>query len=74
LSRALNLAMSAKAVRQHCEEQSVGVSSVEELSSGGVRLVCMSSDGAAQVRRSLKAKLIEGDTVRTRIRPAMGSR
>jgi hypothetical protein len=61
-------------VRKHCEEQSVGVSSVEELSSGGVRLVCMSSDGAARVRRSLEAKLIEGNTVRTRIRPAAGSR
>jgi hypothetical protein len=74
LSRAINLAMSGKAVRQHCDEHSVGISSIEELSSGGVRLVCMSGDGAAQVRRSLKAKLIEGDTVRTRIRPAVGSR
>jgi hypothetical protein len=61
-------------VRKHCDEQSVGISSIEDLSSGGVRLVCMSSDGAAQVRRSLEAKLIEGNTVRTRIRPSLGSR
>jgi hypothetical protein len=45
------------------------VSAVERLPNGGVRLVCMSSDGAQHIRTVLKSKLINDDAVRERHRP-----
>ena len=41
---------------------------VERIPAGGVRLVCMSSDGAETMRKKLKAHVIRGDVVRERIR------
>jgi hypothetical protein len=70
MSRAMNLAMAESAVLDHCRQRDVGVSAIEPLESGGVRLVCMSSEGAGLVRRTLKSKLINGDVERTRHRPA----
>jgi hypothetical protein len=37
-----------------CMSENVGVSAIERLASGGVRLVCMSNEGAAVIRRKLK--------------------
>jgi hypothetical protein len=45
------------------------VSAIEHLPQGGVRLVCMSSDGAETIRRKLKAHLIGGEVTRARHRP-----
>lgn len=73
MSRCINLQLSETDVRKHCTKSGVGVSVVEPLTSGGVRLVCMSSNGAEQIRRDLKSKIITGETIRTRIRPR-GSR
>jgi hypothetical protein len=42
---------------------------IEPLPAGGVRLVCMSSVGAARIRRKLKANLIAGEVTRERHRP-----
>ncbi len=70
MSRVINLAMSKSAVVQHCQDKKIGISDVEELPAGGVRLVCSSGDGAGLVRRALKSKLIAGDVVRTRYRPS----
>jgi hypothetical protein len=61
--------MSEDQVRAKCLEADIGVSSLEPLVSGGVRLVCMSSSGAALIREKLKSRLIEGDVVRERRRP-----
>ncbi|MBA3667550.1 MAG: hypothetical protein H0W65_07500 [Sphingomonas sp.] len=69
MSRVLNLSMSETAAIDHCKSHDVGVSAIEKLPSGGIRLVCMSSDGAERVRKTLKAKLIKGDVVRARYRP-----
>ena len=52
-----------------CEAAKVGVSAIERLPAGGVRLVCMSSDGAALMSRKLKSKLIKDPVVRERHRP-----
>jgi len=49
--------------------ENVGVSAIERLSSGGVRLVCMSSEGAARMRRKLKAYVIAGTVTREKHRP-----
>jgi hypothetical protein len=73
MSRCINLQLSEADARKHCTKSGVGVSVIEPLASGGVRLVCMSSDGAEQVRRDLKSKIISGEIIRTRIRPR-GSR
>jgi len=52
-----------------CRAQDVGVSVVERLPAGGVRLVCMSSDGAAVMREKFKRHLITGEVTRARTRP-----
>jgi hypothetical protein len=70
LSRAINLALSESTILKHCRDQSIGVSAVESLPQGGVRLVCMSSEGAAAVRTTFASKLVEGDVKRERSRPS----
>lgn len=70
MSRAINLAMTESAVTERCRTAGVGVSALETLPGGGVRLVCMSSDGAEIIRRLLKGKLLDADSARTRFRPA----
>jgi hypothetical protein len=52
-----------------CLKAKVGVSTIERLPSGGVRLVCMSGDGAETMRSALKSKLIEGPVAREPLRP-----
>ena len=69
MSRAININMSENAVLDRCRTEEIGVSAIEALPSGGVRLVCMSGDGAATLRRVLKSKLINGDVKRERFRP-----
>ena len=54
---------------EEAELRLIGVWALEALPSGGVRLVCMSGDGAATLRRVLKSKLINGDVKRERFRP-----
>ena len=72
MTRALHLAMTEQEALQECRASSVGVSAIEKLLSGGVRLVCMSSDGADTLRRALKKKLIEGEVRRQSIRTLHG--
>lgn len=70
MSRAINLSMSENAVIERCRSAGVGVSALESLPGGGVRLVCMSSDGAETIRQALKSKVIVGDRAREKFRPA----
>jgi hypothetical protein len=70
LSRALNLAMSETDVLGRCRDAGVGVSALELLPSGGVRLVCMSMAGADLVRRLLSKKIIQGNVERQKFRPS----
>ena len=69
MSRAILLALTETEVREKCLEANVGVSAIERLLDGGVRLVCMSGKGADLVRSRLKPHLIEGEAVRERHRP-----
>jgi len=69
MSRALHVGMDEGAVIARCLAEKVGVSAIERLPQGGVRLVCMSSDGAALMRRKFKAHLISGDVARHPLRP-----
>jgi hypothetical protein len=69
MSRVILLSMSEGEAVAKCLEAKVGVSAIERLVSGGVRLVCMSSDGAQTIRKKLKARVIDGHVVRERQRP-----
>jgi hypothetical protein len=69
MSRVVLLSLPEKEVRGKCAEAQIGVSAIESLRDGGVRLVCMSAHGAELIRQKLKKHLIEGDVVREKFRP-----
>lgn len=70
MSRTIFLAMNEGEVVARCLAEKVGVSVIEHLPGGGVRLVCMSSEGAARLRSKLRSKLMQDDVLRVRHRPS----
>jgi len=69
MSRTVQLSLNEKEVIARCLKENVGVSAIESLPSGGVRLVCMSSNGAERIRTIFRTKLIEGEVARQPHRP-----
>ncbi len=69
MSRVVHLKLDEGVVVIRCLSEKVGVSAIERLPAGGVRLVCMSSDGAMLIRRKLKAYLMKDEVQRERHRP-----
>ena len=69
MSRVVYLSMEEGAVVVRCRTEKVGVSAIERLLGGGVRLVCMSSSGADQIRRKLKSLVMKEEGARERHRP-----
>lgn len=69
MTRVVLVNLDQREVETSCAASKVGISAIERLPEGGVRLVCMSSDGAAKIRRKLKSKLIAGEARRERHRP-----
>jgi hypothetical protein len=69
MSRVLLINMDEGAVVARCLAEKVGVSAIERLPKGGVRLVCMSVNGTETIRRKLKTHLIAGEVIRERHRP-----
>lgn len=69
MSRVVHLNLDEGVVVIRCLAEQVGISSIERLPQGGVRLVCMSGKDAALIRRKLKANLINGDVCREQHRP-----
>lgn len=69
MSRAMQLSMSEEDVRARCATEKVGVSAIERLPGGGVRLVCNSVDGAEHIRKKLKSKVMSSEAARERHRP-----
>lgn len=69
MSRAINLSMTEAEILRHCQDKEIAVSALEALPDGGVRLVCMTGYGAAQIRSKLKGQIIEGEVRRERFRP-----
>ncbi len=65
MSRAINLQMTESEAREQCANRSIGVSAIESLPEGGVRLVCMSVEGAALLRRRLKSQMLSDTVKRT---------
>jgi hypothetical protein len=73
VSRVVQLSLDEGVVVIRCMSEKVGVSAIESLPGGGVRLVCMSGEGAAKIRKKLKAYLINGEVTRERHRPLTGT-
>ncbi len=70
MSRELFVTLDQAEVEKRCLAEDVGISAIECLPAGGVRLVTMSVDGAAQMYRKLKPYLIKGPVVRQAHRPS----
>lgn len=69
MSREILVAMSEGDVVAKCQSAKVGVSVIERIPAGGVRLVCMSGSGAETMRKTFKGHLIEGTVIREKLRP-----
>ena len=69
MSRELYLTLDEGDVVSRCLAEKVGISAIERLPQGGVRFVCMSGDGAAHMKKKLKAHLLKDDVVRQSHRP-----
>ena len=69
MSRVLHLKLDQGVVVIRCMSEQVGVSAIEALPAGGVRLVTTSSEGADRIRKKLNAYLIKDEVVRERFRP-----
>ena len=70
MSRVLFVTLDEGQVVARCLAEKVGISAIERLPGGGVRLVCMSGDGAALMTRKFKQHLITEEVTRERHRPA----
>lgn len=64
VSRAMNIGLPEAQIAALCEKVGVRISDIETLPSGGTHLVCITSEGAEEIRRRLKGHLIEGPVKR----------
>jgi hypothetical protein len=69
MTRVLFVSLDEGDVVARCLAENVGISAIERLPQGGVRFVCMSGDGAARMKKKLKAHLLQGDVARHSHRP-----
>jgi hypothetical protein len=69
MSRALFVSLDEDQVVARCLAQKVEISAIEHLPQGGVRFVCMSGDGAATMKKKLKAHLLPETVSRQQHRP-----
>jgi len=70
MSRVLFVRLDEGKVVARCLAEKVGISAIERLPGGGVRLVCKSGDGAAVMSRKFKTHLMGDDVPREKFRPA----
>jgi len=68
MSREILVAMTEADVIAKCQAAKVGVSAIERIPAGGVRLVCMSARGAETMRKTFKVHLIDGTVIREKLR------
>ena len=66
MTRVLLVAMTEDEV---IASEDVGISAMETLPGGGVRLVCMSVDGAETMKAKLKRKMLSDTAARSAHRP-----
>ena len=65
MSRAVNVNAKTVEVETLCDRHAIRISTMEELLSGGTRVVLVNADGAAALRKHMKTKLIEGQVKRS---------
>lgn len=70
MSRVLFVSLDEGDVVAKCLAEKVSISAIERLPGGGVRLVCMSGEGAACMTRALKRHLMDHAAERRPRRPA----
>ena len=70
MSRVVFLSLDEGPVVAHCLQEKIGISAMERLPGGGVRLVCMSVEGAGLIALKLKKHLLDNDVTRQKHRPA----
>jgi hypothetical protein len=56
----MNLRLPEAEVTAQCAAAKVAISAIETLPSGGTHLVCVTGEGAEEMRQKLKKHLIEG--------------
>lgn len=64
MSRAINFSLPEAQVKAMCEKAGVKISAIEVLPSGGTHLVCLTGEGAEEMRLRLKASIILGKVKR----------
>ena len=69
MSREMFLSMTESEVLARCSKENVGISVIEPLPNGGIRLVCNSGDDAVMLRGKLKSKVMTEGIERARFRP-----
>jgi hypothetical protein len=69
MSRVLFLSLAEGEAVAQCLAHKVGISAIERLPGGGVRLVCTSSEGSTIMGRKLKRYIMDGETERQPHRP-----
>ena len=69
MSRALFLSLDEGQVVTRCLAEKVGISAIERLPGGGVRLVCKSGEGAGVIAVKLKRHLMADTVTREKFRP-----
>ncbi|HEY6047840.1 MAG TPA: hypothetical protein VIV07_02215 [Sphingomicrobium sp.] len=70
MSRVVHLSLDEGVVVIRCLSEKIGISAIESLPGGGVRLVCMSSQDAERIRKKFKKHVMSGDPQREPHRPA----
>ena len=65
MTRVVNLNETAHAITALCEKFGLGISSMEPLQSGGTRVVTTTADGAVDLRKRMKNRILEGAVVRS---------
>ena len=69
----MNLKLAEDRVRKHCESRNIVISAIEPLPEGGTHLVCMTIEGADEVRLKLGEHLIAGAVKRIPFYRAIGA-
>jgi len=70
MSRVLFVSLDEGQVVTRCLAEKVGISAIERLPGGGVRLVCKSVEGAGLMARKLKQHLMDDSATREKLRPS----
>jgi len=60
MSRAINLNLTEDTITTFCRKAGVAISAIEELPAGGTHVVCVTIEGADEVRAKFKKYIVLG--------------